>query len=173
MIHMRQKACSFNRKGFLQLKYFECVHLKLHYITMSLKLTLCILRSEWEGLKVVKYGECHGGLGGRHRTSAHMCLHVFAYYDWETDLEFLVDLRTPQAMGPKWLFLWDTQRPGINTHPCFCPYSKMSLCLPIISAPQNPSRGDEEMKNGTCEVRSSPFWLASQGVPLLFKCPVV
>lgn len=39
------------------------VHLELHYITTSLKSTLCILRSEWEGLKVVKYGKCHGELG--------------------------------------------------------------------------------------------------------------
>lgn len=65
-----------------------------------------------EGLKTVKYVEYQGGFrGGGHQTSAHMWLHAFACYDWETDLGFTVDLRTQRAKGSERLFLWETGSP--------------------------------------------------------------
>lgn len=66
---------------------------------------------------------------------SHIRLRVFAYYDWETDGEFIAGLRDKQP--PR-----NTKRLGINGVPCLslqlyqsAPYRRLSLL--IISAPQN------------------------------------
>lgn len=58
---------------------------------------------------------------------SHIRLPVFAYYDWETDGEFIADLRDKQP--PR-----NTKRPGINGVPCLVPAVTVSTLKTSVFA---------------------------------------
>lgn len=51
---------------------------------------------------------------GGHQTSAHRCLPVLPYYDWEADAEVRVDLSTPGARGPRVVFPVGDKEPQVQ-----------------------------------------------------------
>ena len=92
-------------------------------------------------------------LGGS-QTPAHMGLPVFAHDDWEADLEVRVDLSAPGVSGTTSGFSTGREalchREGSRTNTSLtCSGVRLrgiatlhlSLCLPIISVPENALRG--------------------------------